>query len=79
MIIKIFLIYFLIPVSIFLWIDYYSYEMFNPLIFILASFFVAIIETVVHLFVGKSFEFDELAKKYNLFYHWLIGGYYGTR
>ena len=78
-VIKIFLIYFLALVSIFLWIDYYSYEMFNPLVFILASLLVALIATIVHLFVGKSFEVDELAKNYNLFYHWLIGGYYGTR
>jgi len=61
--IKVFLIYFLILVSIFLWIDYYSYEMFNPLVFILFSFLAALISTIIHLFIGKKSEVDDLAKK----------------
>lgn len=61
--VKIFLIYFLILVSIFLWIDYYSYEMFNPLVFISFSFLAALIATIIHLFIGKKSGVDELAKK----------------
>ncbi|GBD89544.1 hypothetical protein BMS3Abin04_00250 [bacterium BMS3Abin04] len=62
-VIKVFIIYFLILVSIFLWIDYYSYEMFNPIVFISASFFVALISTIIHLFFGRKSEVDDLAKK----------------
>lgn len=61
--IKIFLIYFIIFTSIFLWIDYYSYEMFNPLIFILFSFLAALIAVMIHFFSGKRSEVDDLAKK----------------
>lgn len=60
---KIFMVYFIIFVVVFAWIDYYTFEFFNPVPFVLFSLLVAAIATFVHMNVGKKSEVDDLAKK----------------
>ncbi len=60
---KIFMVYFIIFVVVFAWIDYYTFEFFNPIPFVAFSLLVAAIATFIHLRVGKKSEVDELAEK----------------
>jgi hypothetical protein len=63
-VVKLFSIYFLIFLSIFLWIDYYSYEVFNPILLTLISLLLAAIGTIVHIRQKKKTDIDYLVKKF---------------
>ena len=62
-IVKIFLIYFIVFVLVFAWIDYYTFEFFNPVPFVLFSLVVAAVAAFIHVRVGKKSEVDDLAEK----------------
>ena len=58
-----FSIYLLVFLAIFTWLDYYAYEFYNPLPFIILSLLLAIVATYLHIKRGKRSEVDELADK----------------
>lgn len=56
--------YFLIFLSIFLWIDYYSYVIINPILLTLISIALGVIGTVIHIIQKKKTDIDYLVKKF---------------
>ncbi len=63
-VVKLFSMYFLIFLSIFLWIDYYSYVIINPILLTLISIALGVIGTVIHIIRKKKTDIDYLVKKF---------------
>ena len=63
-VVKLFSMYFLIFLSIFLWIDYYSYVIINPILLTLISIVLGAIGTVIHIIQKKKTDIDYLVKKF---------------
>ncbi len=63
-VVKLFSMYFLIFLSIFLWIDYYSYVIINPILLTLISIVLGVIGTVIHIIQKKKTDIDYLVKKF---------------
>ncbi len=63
-VVKLFSMYFLIFLSIFLWIDYYSYVIINPILLTLISIVLGVIGTVIHIIRKKKTDIDYLVKKF---------------
>ncbi|GBD87490.1 hypothetical protein BMS3Abin03_01424 [bacterium BMS3Abin03] len=62
-ILGLFFMYFSIAFIIFAWLDYYSYEFFNPVPFGILFFILAIIATIVHVRKRKRTGIDDLVDK----------------
>lgn len=59
--IKMFLIYLTVAVAIAGWLDYSSYDVFNPLWMLLIALGTAIIATLVHGYTGRHNRIDDIA------------------
>ncbi len=62
--VAVFSIYFIIFLSIVAWLDYYAYEVYNPVLCVLIALVSALIATFLHIRRGgREDEIDKLADK----------------
>lgn len=60
--IKMFLIYLTVSVAVFGWLDYSSYDVFNPLLMLLIALGTAITATLFHWYTGRHDRIDDIAE-----------------
>jgi len=58
---KMFMLYLVIALALTGWINYSSYDVFNPLWMALAALAIAVLATVAHLFNGQRNRIDDFA------------------
>jgi len=59
--VKVFIVYLIVTAALAGWIDYSSYETFNPVWTAAAALVAAIILTLIHWYNGKRNRLDDLA------------------
>ena len=60
-VLKVFMVYLVVGLALAGWINYTSYEVFNPLLMALIALVLAVLATVVHVYKGQRNALDDFA------------------
>ena len=60
-VLKVFIVYLIAGLALAGWINYTSYEVFNPFLMALIAFALAVLATVVHVYKGQRNALDDFA------------------
>ena len=60
-VLKVFIVYLIVGLALAGWINYTSYEVFNPLLMALATLALSVVATAVHVYKGQRNALDDFA------------------